>query len=94
LNARKFNPKLYVEKLEFLSGPARLQRGRRTMARHVSRYAHGVVRFLREEDGPAVTEYAIMIALIVLVSVAVISSMGTKVNTTYETLRDNVPSAP
>ena len=64
------------------------------MARLVARYAHRVVHFLREEDGPTVTEYAVMIALIILVSVAAISSLGTKVNITYETLRDNVPSGP
>lgn len=64
------------------------------MARLVTRYARRVMRFIREEDGPTVTEYAVMIALIILVSVAAISSLGTKVDITYQTLKDNVPSGP
>ena len=32
--------------------------------------------FLRSEDGPTATEYAVMLALIIIVSLAVITSLG------------------
>ena len=45
----------------------------------------------RSESGPTVTEYAVMLALIVLVSIAAIASMGPKVRDTFDTVNDNVP---
>ncbi len=37
-------------------------------------------RFVAETDGPTATEYAVMLALIIVVSIAAISSLGTKVS--------------
>ena len=48
-------------------------------------------RLLFSETGPTVTEYAVMLALIVLVSIAAIASMGPKVRDTFDTVNDNVP---
>ena len=36
--------------------------------------------FLASEDGPTATEYAVMLALIIVVSLAAISALGTKVS--------------
>lgn len=36
--------------------------------------------FLKSEDGPTATEYAVMLALIIVVAIAAISSLGTKVS--------------
>ena len=36
--------------------------------------------FLQSEDGPTATEYAVMLALIIVVSLAAISALGTKVS--------------
>ncbi len=41
------------------------------------------VRFLREEDGPTAVEYAVMLALIIVVCVAAISTIGTSTNSVY-----------
>ena len=41
-------------------------------------------RLLREEDGPTAVEYAIMLALIVLVCIAAISAVGQSANGTFE----------
>ncbi len=49
--------------------------------------------FLLEESGPTVTEYAIMLALIVLGCVAAIGSIGGKVDTTFTTLDSGVGAA-
>ena len=43
-----------------------------------------VQRFLVSEDGPTAVEYAVMLALIVIVCLTAIRSIGTKANTTLE----------
>ena len=40
-------------------------------------------RFLKSEDGPTAVEYAVMLALIVIVCLTAISSIGSKANTTF-----------
>ena len=40
-------------------------------------------RFLVSEDGPTAVEYAVMLALIVIVCLTAISSVGTKASTTF-----------
>ncbi|HEX3599106.1 MAG TPA: Flp family type IVb pilin [Lacipirellulaceae bacterium] len=42
-----------------------------------------VQRFLVSEDGPTAVEYAVMLALIVIVCLTAIRSIGTKANTTF-----------
>jgi pilus assembly protein Flp/PilA len=39
--------------------------------------------FLVSEDGPTAVEYAVMLALIVIVCLTAITSIGTKANTTF-----------
>mgnify|MGYP001598156139 CR=1 FL=1 len=49
--------------------------------------------FLKSEDGPTATEYAVMLALIIIVCLAVITSLGTTVQgifTTADTALQNV----
>jgi pilus assembly protein Flp/PilA len=43
-------------------------------------------RFLVAEDGPTAVEYAVMLALIVIVCLTAIRSIGTNANTTFETV--------
>ena len=40
-------------------------------------------RFLTSEDGPTAVEYAVMLALIVIVCLTAISAVGSKANTTF-----------
>ena len=42
--------------------------------------------FLRSEDGPTATEYAVMLALIIIVCLAVITSLGTTVQGIFSTV--------
>jgi pilus assembly protein Flp/PilA len=53
-----------------------------------------VVSFLRSEEGPTAVEYAMMLALIIIVCVAAISSLGNKVDQTAEIVSStfNAPS--
>ena len=39
--------------------------------------------FLKDEDGPTAVEYAVMVALIIVVSIVAITTLGTKVSSTF-----------
>ncbi len=41
------------------------------------------VDFLRNEDGPTAVEYAVMLALIIVVCIAAIGTLGTNTNATF-----------
>ena len=45
-------------------------------------------RFFREEDGPTAVEYAVMLALIVIVCIAAIGAVGQSANGTFEFISD------
>ena len=38
-----------------------------------------IKRFIRSEDGPTATEYAVMLALIIVVCITAVTALGTKV---------------
>ncbi len=42
-----------------------------------------LVKFLKKEDGPTAVEYAVMLALIVVVCIAAITSLGQNANSTF-----------
>jgi pilus assembly protein Flp/PilA len=42
-----------------------------------------VVRFLANEDGPTAVEYAVMLALIIVVCIASITVLGSNANNTF-----------
>lgn len=46
--------------------------------------------FLHDENGPTVVEYAVMVALIIVVSIAAITTLGTKVSGTFSNTANNV----
>ncbi len=46
--------------------------------------------FLVGEDGPAAVEYAVMLALIVVVCITVIQSLGTSVSGTFSSVQSAV----
>ena len=41
------------------------------------------VRFLKQEDGPTAVEYAVMLALIIVVCIAAITTLGSNSNNTF-----------
>lgn len=45
--------------------------------------ARSVVLFLKEEDGPTAVEYAVMLALIVVVCIAAITTLGSNASSTF-----------
>lgn len=46
--------------------------------------------FLRDEDGPTATEYAVLLALILMLCFVTIGTMGTKVNSAFAALNSKV----
>ena len=42
-----------------------------------------VVEFLKREDGPTAVEYAVMLALIIVVCITAITTLGTNANSTF-----------
>ena len=45
--------------------------------------AKKVQRFIVEEDGPTAVEYAVMLALIIVVCITAITTIGTRANTKF-----------
>jgi pilus assembly protein Flp/PilA len=50
-------------------------------------------RFLVEEDGPTAVEYAVMLALIIIVALTAIQTLGTRVSATFNNIASKMPSA-
>jgi len=42
-----------------------------------------LAKFLKSEDGPTAVEYAVMVALIIVVSIGAVTTLGTKVSSTF-----------
>ncbi len=53
-------------------------------------FAAQVKRFLVSEDGPTAVEYAVMLALIVVVCLTAISTIGTNASTTFNNVSQSL----
>ena len=51
------------------------------------------VEFLKREDGPTAVEYAVMLALIVVVCIAAITAIGTNANSTFSSVGSTLKPA-
>ena len=47
------------------------------------KFLSSVVSFLKNEDGPTAVEYAVMLALIIVVCITAITVLGNNANTTF-----------
>ncbi len=45
--------------------------------------AKKLVNFLKREDGPTAVEYAVLLALIIVVCIAAVTTLGQQANTTF-----------
>ena len=54
--------------------------------------ASKVQRFLVSEDGPTAVEYAVMLALIIIVCLTAISAIGTAAKDTFQSVADTLPA--
>ncbi len=51
-----------------------------------------MVEFLKKEDGPTAVEYAVMLALIIVVCLAAITTIGTRASATFNTVGQSLSS--
>lgn len=47
------------------------------------KFAQSLVNFLNNEDGPTAVEYAVMLALIIVVCITAITTLGSNANNTF-----------
>jgi pilus assembly protein Flp/PilA len=52
-----------------------------------------VMNFLRNEDGPTAVEYAVMLALIIVVCITAISALGSNASNTFSYVGNAVSTA-
>ena len=55
----------------------------------MQRLVNSVVRFVQAEDGPTAVEYAVMLALIIVVCIASITMLGQNANQTFSNVALN-----
>jgi pilus assembly protein Flp/PilA len=55
----------------------------------MQKWLNKLERFLKDEDGPTAVEYAVMLALIIVVCIAAITTMGTNANATFSNVALN-----
>ena len=58
----------------------------------MKKLAQKVQRFLVSEDGPTAVEYAVMLALIIIVCLTAINSIGTNANQTFTDVANSIGS--
>ena len=49
-----------------------------------------LVEFVKSEDGPTAVEYAVMLALIIVVCLAAIQILGTNANSAFDTVGQSI----
>ena len=57
------------------------------------KFTEAVVNFVKREDGPTAVEYAVMLALIIVVCLAAITTLGQNANSTFQTVGTKIGSA-
>ena len=54
-----------------------------TRSKHMRSLTKKFVNFLKKEDGPTAVEYAVMLALIIVVCIAAITTLGSNANNSF-----------
>jgi pilus assembly protein Flp/PilA len=54
------------------------------------KFATSLVNFVRNEDGPTAVEYAVMLALIVVVCITAITTLGSNANNTFSYVGNSI----
>ncbi len=58
----------------------------------VNKFMMSLVSFVKNEDGPTAVEYAVMLALIIVVCIGAIQLIGTNANTQFGTVANTLGS--
>ncbi len=57
------------------------------------KFTNALVSFLKNEDGPTAVEYAVMLALIIVVCITAITALGSNANNTFSYVGTQVGKA-
>ena len=79
------DPRIFQRGIAKPPGGCDLERGRQ-----MKKFAKKVQNFLVSEDGPTAVEYAVMLALIIIVCLAAISAIGSNANTTFSNVAQSI----
>jgi len=55
-------------------------------------FKRSLVKFLKSEDGPTAVEYAVMVALIIVVAIGAVTLLGSSTSATFKKAADSVAS--
>lgn len=55
--------------------------------------AKSFVNFIKREDGPTAVEYAVMLALIIVVCIVAVTAIGTNASSTFDYVSSKVSNA-
>ena len=55
----------------------------------MSKFLAGLKHFIEDESGPTAVEYAVMLALIIVVCITAVTTLGTKANSTFSNVALN-----
>ena len=55
-------------------------------------FAKNVVKFVKAEDGPTAVEYAVMLALIIVVCIGAVTTLGSRAAVTFANVGQTVGS--
>jgi pilus assembly protein Flp/PilA len=64
-----------------------------TGSREMRKITKKFVEFLKKEDGPTAVEYAVMLALIIVVCIAAITTLGSNANNTFSSVAQKAAPA-
>ena len=59
----------------------------------MNNFSQKIKRFLESEDGPTAVEYAVMLALIVIVCLTAIQAIGTNASSAFQDIADDLNDA-
>jgi len=59
----------------------------------MTKFIQGAVSFIKKEDGPTAVEYAVMLALIIVVCIAAVTAIGTNANSTFSVVGSAIKPA-
>ncbi len=59
----------------------------------MQKFLNTAKRFIKSEDGPTATEYAVMLALIIVACIATISLLGAEVNSLFGMVQQELTTA-
>jgi pilus assembly protein Flp/PilA len=79
--------------LSELDGEGLCERCQPQEERPMRKFTQSIVNFVKREDGPTAVEYAVMLALIIVVCLAAITTLGQNANSTFSSVGTKLGSA-